>query len=239
MATANAIGSLSSSRLATAQIPQSTLLPGLSHQSSSALQKAASTHNHTAGDILFAEGELATGVFIIRKGKVKLTANSSDGKSLILRIARAGDLIGLSAAFSERAHDTSAEVVEATSVIFIRTDSLYQAMENNGELALRLAQELSLEYSGLCQELSALGLQRSAVSRLAKLLVGLVPNVVPERSGATIPCPHTHEEIAQMIGTSRETVTRLLHDLRDQKILSLKNEVLTIHNLSALRALVN
>jgi CRP/FNR family transcriptional regulator, cyclic AMP receptor protein len=239
MATASAIGSLGNTKFQVAQDNTSSLLPGLSYDSSNVLKKASTQFNHTEGDLLYSEGELATGVYIVRSGKIKLTANSSDGKSLILRIARAGDVIGLSSALSERTNDTTAEVVEPTVVSYIKTANLYQLMEHNGELALRIAQELSLEYSGLCQELSALGLQRSAVSRLAKLLTGLAENVAPQNGKVAVPCPHTHEEMAQMIGTSRETVTRLLHDMRDQGTLLLKNDVLTINNVNALRALAN
>ena len=85
-------------------------------------------------DILDEEGDAATGAYIILRGKVKLVANSSDGKSLILRIARPGEFISLSAALSERANDTSAEVVEPTSVCFITTANLYRLMETQGEL---------------------------------------------------------------------------------------------------------
>lgn len=240
MATATAIGSFSDQRTLRAEtIHETNMMPGLSRSSSEALAKASTRMTFEAGELVYSEGEEATGAYVVLRGKVKLVANSPDGKALILRIARAGEIISLSAALSERANDTSAEAVEPTSVSFITAANLYRLMESNGEVALRLARELSIEYSSLCQELSTLGLQRSAMSRLAKLLVGMTENIAPERGTITALCPLTHEEMAQMIGTSRETVTRLLHDLRDQGVATLKNETLTILKADTLRTLMN
>ena len=220
-------------------VDDGNLLSGLSRASSVELAKASTRLSYRVGDLGYTEGEMATGAYIIRQGKVKLIANSSDGKALILRIAGAGEIISLSAGLSQRTNDTSALVVEPTTVSYIKAANLYRLMEELSDLALRLAQELSTEYSLLCQELSSLGLQRSAMSRLAKLLVGFTGTVAVQRGRVEASCPLTHEEMAQMIGTSRETVTRLLHDLRDEGIATLKHDVLTITRLDSLRALTN
>ncbi|MGZ4788571.1 MAG: Crp/Fnr family transcriptional regulator [Terriglobales bacterium] len=240
MATASAIGTLTGDRLySTQRVDDGSLLPGLSRASSLELAKASTTLSYRVGELVYTEGEQATGVYIVRQGKVKLVANSSDGKALILRIAGPGEMISLSAGLSQRTNDTSALVVEPTTISYIKTANLYRLMEQLSDFALRLAQELSTEYSLLCQELSNLGLQRSAMSRLAKLLVGMTANTVSERGKVAATCPLTHEEMAQMIGTSRETVTRLLHDLRDEGIATLKHDVLTINRMETLRALTN
>ena len=195
-------------------------ISGLSRQSTEALAKASTRMNFDAGELVYGEGEQAEGAYIVLRGKVKLVANSSDGKALILRIAQPGEIISLSAALSERMNDTSAETVEPTTVSFIPS-------------------AMSIEYSSLCQELSTLGLQRSAMSRLAKLLVGMTRNAASQGGTVTCSCPLTHEEMAQMIGTSRETVTRLLHDLRDDGIAVVKNETLMVSKFEQLRALMN
>ena len=239
MAAATALVNFNDQRVMRAESSIEGILSGLSRASAEALTKASTRTNFHNGELVYTEGEPATGAYIVLRGKVKLVANSSDGKALILRIARPGEIISLSAALSERSNDTSAEAIEPTSVSFISTANLYRLMESSGEIALRLARELSVEYSLLCQELSTLGLQRSAMSRLAKLLVGLTEDVAPQRGIVTSACPLTHEEMAQMIGTSRETVTRLLHDLRDEGIAVVKQETLTIARIETLRALMN
>ena len=211
---------------------------GLTGATAAAVEKAGTQQSYRPGERVYTEGEPADGAYIVRQGKVKLVASSSDGKALILRIALPGQVIGLSAALSERVNDTSAEVIEPTLVTFVKTRTLYYLMDSYGDLSLRLAQELSVEYSSLCQELSTLGLQRSAMSRLAKLLVGLTESVAPQQGNLKIDCCLTHEEMAQMIGTSRETVTRLLRELRDHQVAILKHDTLVVTNPPALAALV-
>ncbi len=214
------------------------MIAGLSEKTSAALRKVSMPLAYSAGDTLFTEGEVAKGVFILRQGKVKLVASSSEGKALILRIATTGAILGLSPAVAAKTHDISAAVLEPSQVSFIKRADLLQLMNAHGDLALQLAKELSLEYASLCQELSTIGLQRSAMSRLAQLLASWIETEPAPSQEVQIDCNLTHEVIAQLIGTSRETVTRLLHDLRTKNIATLKNEILTIHHMPKLRSLV-
>ena len=240
MATAMAIGTLGyAGVLRTERTEEKSWLTGLSGATTAVLAKASTPMVLQPGELVYCEGVNATGAYIVRRGKVKLVASSSDGKALILRIALPGEIIGLSAALSTRSHDTNAEVLEPTSVAYIKTSTLYELMEKSSDLALRLAEQLSIEYSSLCQELSTLGLQRSAISRLAKLLAGLLDGTEPVRGKIQLTCNLTHEEMAQMIGTSRETVTRLLRELRDQGIATLKNNILVIDGVDRLKALID
>jgi CRP/FNR family transcriptional regulator, cyclic AMP receptor protein len=240
MAAATAIANLNRQTTSTLEhLNDAGFFARLSRSSADAVATVSTRMNFETDELVYTEGELAKGAYLVLRGRVKLVANSSDGKALILRIARPGEIISLSAALSTRGNDTSAEAVEPVAVSFITTANLYRLMETTPEIGLHFAQELSLEYSLLCQELSTLGLQRSAMSRLAKLLVGMTKNIAAERGVVTSACALTHEEMAQMIGTSRETVTRLLHDLRDNGVVTLKNEVLTISQIDNLRALMN
>jgi CRP/FNR family cyclic AMP-dependent transcriptional regulator len=222
-----------------APVIDTQMLAGLSDRTNEALRKASMPLSYTAGDRIFSEGQPAKGMFILRHGKAKLVASSPEGKALILRIATTGAVLGLSSSLNASAHDISAEALETCQVNFIRRADLLQLMKENGDLALQLAKELSLEYAGLCQELATIGLQRSAVSRLAQLLVGWIEDGSPDAQEVRVECGLTHETIAQLIGTSRETVTRLLHDLRVKRIGTMKDSYLTVHKLSALRALIS
>ena len=239
MAAATVMATFSRSTQPLGRVEESGFMAKLSRPSFEAVAKASTRMSFESGELIYTEGESATGAYVVLRGKVKLVANSADGKALILRIARPGEMVSLSAALSERGNDTSAEAVEPTSVMFISTANLNRLMETTPDLGFHLAQELSIEYSLLCQELSTLGLQRSAMSRLAKLLVDIAKEAAPKQGVVTSKCPLTHEEMAQMIGTSRETVTRLLHDLRDNGVATVKNEILTVNKMDSLRALTN
>jgi CRP/FNR family cyclic AMP-dependent transcriptional regulator len=210
---------------------------GLDEATISALAKASSSLAFDADELVYSEGDTAAGMYIVLSGKVKLSVSSPDGKSLILRILLPGEIFSLSSVFLQRSQETSAETLERTTVSFVKRADLLRIMDAHGDLALRLARELSLEYASLCEEMSTLGLQRSAMSRLAKLIIGWTEGTEITNAPVEIICEHTHEVIAQMIGTSRETVTRLLHQLRHQKVAVIKDELLTISNYPALRAL--
>ncbi len=213
------------------------IFSGLDETTVRALAKASSSLAFDADDIVYSEGDPAAGMYVLLTGKVKLTVSSSDGKSLILRMLNPGDVFSLSSVFLERPQETSAETLERTTVSFVKRADLIRLMNQHGDLAMRLARELSLEYATLCEEMSTLGLQRSAMSRIAKLILGWIEGIDTTQGPVSIDCQHTHEVIAQMIGTSRETVTRLLHQLRHQKIAVIKDEILTINNVRALQGL--
>jgi len=239
VATTTAMMNLGSRVDASEKVASCGLLSGLTLASAQVLARASTEMTFDEGELVYSEGEKATGAYIVTRGKIKLVANSPDGKALILRIAGPGAVIGLSAALSDRNNDTNAEVVEPATVRFINAANLYRMVEAQSDVALRLAQELSNEYSMLCQELSTLGLQRSAISRLAKLMLSLVGEVAGRGENVTMECVLTHEELAQMIGSSRETVTRLLHDLRQSGVALLRDEKLTIGSVNRLRELAN
>ena len=217
--------------------PDSRAYSNLSASTIDILIRVAFEQNHIVGDRLFSEGEQPDGVYVVHSGKVKLSATSADGKGLIIRFAQAGDWLGLSAVTNDKPHRTNAEVSVDAQVSFIRRADLLKMMKQYGDLCLKLAQELGVEYANLCEGVAALGLGRCAQARLARLFLGWVTPLNPTGNKLQLQCVLTHEEMSQMIGTSRETVTRLLHALRDQHIAHIRQNTLYIENLQALAAL--
>jgi CRP/FNR family transcriptional regulator, cyclic AMP receptor protein len=166
---------------------------------------------HLKGHILFAEGQPSRGVFLIEQGRVRLSAESPEGKSLILRIAGPGEIVGLPAAISGRHHEVTAEIMETARIKFIPHKSFLAWVRFNSEAGLRTAELLSEIYYATYRELCYLGLSTSAEARLARFLLGLTcsqnsHNCQAESANISM----THQEIAAVVGLSRETVTRLL-----------------------------
>ena len=210
----------------------------LSDISSAKLDEASVQLTFRAGELVYLEGERPVGAYIVKSGTVKLTASSRTGKALILRIAKPGDVIGLSTALSDRRNDTSAVAQDTVALAYVTTQHLYQVMTCCTDISVWFAQQLSIEYFSLCRELSLLGLRRSAMSKLAKLLLDLSGNGLVTDRHSHVKCGLTHEELAQMIGISRETVTRLLRELRESAIATLKGKALHVNDLEQLRALM-
>src|SRR5579884_1690815 len=200
--------------------------PELSSETNREFINAGSDSTFASGRILFREGESASGCFIVKSGAVKMTVDSAEGRSLILRIAGPGDILELGSAVLGEPHDTTAEVLQEVELSLIRRPELLRLCARHNDLALWLAKELSREYHGLCEEIGRLGLQRSAMARLAQLLVEWAEKAPANGAQREIACVLTHEQIGQIIGTSRETVTRLLHSLKAGNIANLRRESL-------------
>jgi CRP/FNR family transcriptional regulator, cyclic AMP receptor protein len=210
-------------------------------QLSSDLLKSFSSSSHLAtypgGAILFIEGQMPRGAFVLCSGKVKLSTTSREGKVLILKIVEPGEVMGLSAVISAEAYEITAETLEPSLVNFVDGDGLLRLMERSGELGLRSAQAVSREFQYAYREIHELVLARSSSGKLARLLLSWMTGVEKENREFRVQTPVTHEEMAQRIGASRETVTRLLSELRKKDLIRLDGAVLVIKNRTALEAM--
>jgi CRP/FNR family transcriptional regulator len=192
------------------------------------------------GAVLFVEGQSPRGIFVLCKGRVKLSICSTDGKTLILKIAEPGEVLGLSASVSGKPYELTAETVDPCQVNFVKREDFLRFLRENAEACLRVAEQLSEKYNGACREIRALGLSHSAAEKLAKLLLEWsARNGEAAKLEPRVKLALTHEEIAQMIGTSRETVTRLFADLKKRQIVQTKGSTLLIRNKAALKAMAS
>jgi CRP/FNR family transcriptional regulator, cyclic AMP receptor protein len=214
---------------------------GLSPAGLQAIGEASHITMYPGGALLFVEGQAPRGVYVLCSGKVKLSATSREGKVLILRIAEPGEVLGLSAAISGEAFEVTAETTEPCQVNFIDRVALIDRIQKNGELGLRSSLALSREFQSAYRDIHDLVLARSSAGKLARLLLSWTAQ---KQSSAESPEIRirptlTHEEMAQMIGSSRETVTRLIGDLKKRELIRLDGSTLVIQNRTALEALAS
>src|SRR5215471_373594 len=187
------------------------------------------------GSILFVEGQASRGVYLICRGRAKLSTCSSDGRVLITRIAEAGEVLGASATISGRPYEVTAETLSPCQVAFVKDQQFLQLLEQNPEVCLRLAQHLSNSYFTAYEQVRSLGLSHTAGEKLARLLLSWCDETgTKTESGFRIKITLTHEEIAQLIGSSRETVTRLFGSLKSKQIIELRGSTLLIRDRGAL-----
>ena len=186
--------------------------------------------------MLTTEGQPARGVFIVCQGRIKLTSMSKDGKSVILRIAQAGEIIGLSAVITNTTYESSAETLVPTQVRFVASNDFLRILRNHPEAAIHAAQSLSRECVSAYNEIRSLALAPTCASKLATLLLSWISSS-SIRGELRIHSQFTQEEIAEMIGTSRETVTRLLSDFKRKQVIESRGSGYCIRNLQALEAL--
>lgn len=214
------------------------LLGKLPESAREGLEAIGSSATYPKATILFVEGQAPTGVFLIVKGRVKLFTNCADGSSLILRIAEPGEPLGLSAAISGKPQEVTAEALELIQANFVPRDMFLEFLRRNSEAALRMAEIVSDIYQATYQEVRNVGLSGSAAERLARLLLGLTDEHKPGRGPIRTTLRLTHEEIAEMIGTSRETVTRLFSKFKRQGLVELSDATVTIIDKAGLEKLL-
>ncbi len=206
--------------------------PALKH-----LESITAAASYPKGATLFVEGQKPRGVFILCNGRVKLSTSSADGKTLILRVPEKGEILGLAATVSGQPYQASAEVLEPAQANFIARNDFLEFLKTHGEAALRVAQQLSENYHIAINEMRTIGLSHSAAEKFARFLLEQATEGYKEEGEVRLTLTLTHEEIAQMIGSSRETVTRLFSDFKRRQLLQVKGSTVVIQDISTLRKL--
>jgi CRP/FNR family transcriptional regulator len=196
-----------------------------------------STATYPAGAILFLEKQDPRGIFVLCQGEVKLSISSSGGKTLILRIAKPGEILGLMAVMSGSSYEVTAETLHPCQVAFIRRDDFLKFLARHPEVYLAVVKQLSSLYQGACEQLRTVGLSASAPEKLARVLLDWSTTGKETKQGTQIKVPLTHEEIAEFIGTTRETVTRTLSDFKTRQLVALQGSTMMISNRAALETI--
>lgn len=192
------------------------------------------------GAMLFVEGQSPRGVFMLCSGRVKLSTCSGEGKSLITQIAEPGELLGLSASISGRPYEVTAETLAPCQVNFIRREDFIRFLTLHGSACMRVAECLSHNYHNTHEQVRSLGLSHSAAEKMAKLILEwCARNGKTSDRGIQLKLTLTHEEIAQIIGSSRETVTRLLSEFKNKEFIYVKGSTLIVRNKGALETMVS
>jgi CRP/FNR family cyclic AMP-dependent transcriptional regulator len=189
------------------------------------------------GATLFVEGQNARGVFILCSGRVKLSTSSIYGRTLIVRISEPGEVLGLPATVTGKPYELSAEVIEPTQANFIARGDFLKFLRENGEVSLRVAQQLGETYHAAVAEMRSIGLSHSASQKLARFVLDWCEGHAEGNAEIRATLALTHEEIAQVIGASRETVTRLFAEFKKKQILQIKGSTLIVRDKPGLEAL--
>jgi CRP/FNR family transcriptional regulator, cyclic AMP receptor protein len=190
------------------------------------------------GAVIFIEGQTPRGIFMLCRGQAKLSTTARDGKTLILRIAKAGEVLGLHATVTDRPYEVTVETMQPCQLSFVSREDFLPFLKKYGDACLHAAQHISCDCKDAYDVVRSIGLSHSVSGRVAKFLLasatdGQVTNGIVRTRLAL-----THEDIAQLTGTSRETITRILSGFRKKDIIELKNSILTIHDKPALERLV-
>lgn len=208
------------------------------------LQAAYSSISHNKiikkGTFLFSEGDIANELYVIKSGRIKIGKITDDGKELSLRMCKKDDLVGELALYTENVkHFLHAKVFEDGEVAVINKTELEKVLINDSELMIefiKLMSGLIRRDQTLFRDLILYGKKGA----LASTLIRLTNNFGEKQDdGILLTISLTNQELADFCGTTRESVNRLLSQLRKKKIISMRNSRILIHDIVYLKDIIN
>lgn len=204
------------------------------------LELATSTISLPAQASLFTQGEDARCLYLICSGYLKLTAGRQDDKQMIVRVAGPGSMLGLYAVLSHGMYEVSAESLTTAQLRPVERDRFLGFLRSHREAQMRAVQCICQEYRFALQDACRIALSETVAVRLGRLLLELAHQIGEHSEDGEyhFPLLLTHEEMASMTCTTRETVTRTLGQFRKEGWISIEDSVITIHQPSRLQMLV-
>lgn len=195
---------------------------------------------YEAGKTIHHEGMLASGVYVICKGRVKYGKSTADrSRSRILRLLGVGDLLGLEALFFQSAYCLSgfAKAMEDTQVVFIEKGKFFEFLERHPRLWRRLCEYLSREILIYQCKLSELAYEPMRVN-LARLLLMLAHHC-GVRGNDGVEIEFRRKDLAEFAGTHTDTLNRSLCELKEKGLIDIQHEKIKILDESALKRLAS
>ena len=198
-----------------------------------------STQAYTKGEIIFREGAYATGIFLLCDGKAKKYKADKEGKEQIIYVANKGEIMGYHAILAEERYPDSAAVLEDSQIAFIPKEDFLKVLGKSKVLSQRLLKTLSHEFFVLANSV-ALFAQRSVRERFAMQLVLMrekyKENFTP---GMSVEINLSREDLANLVGTARENILRILKDFKEEGILETRGRKIIIKDVNKLLAISN
>jgi CRP/FNR family transcriptional regulator, cyclic AMP receptor protein len=189
--------------------------------------------------MIFEQSQCSSQVFVIRLGRVKLFSTSKEGRRMIIRVAGPGDILGLNAALNDLPYEVTAQTLEPSQLMGVRRGDLLWLLETCPDVGRKAAQVLANQYRELFLDTRRLALSGSASGRLARLLLDCATAVTDGEFRPHFTMVFTHEELANMVGTSRETVTRVLNQFERNRLVERQGASLVILDPSRLGKLAH
>jgi CRP/FNR family cyclic AMP-dependent transcriptional regulator len=209
----------------------------LGEKSLSFLEANSIPMEYRRGNTLFREGDECSAVFVICSGRVKISATSREGRTFILRIAGSGDVLGMGAALQADDYEATAEAIEPTQVRVLRAKVFKQMVQEFADAGLGAARALAKDYRAAFDEACLIALPGSPAGKLARLILDWEADAKYRGPESSVTMPLTHEELASMTATTRETVTRTLGRFRKEKLITIRGAALTVLQPQALEQL--
>lgn len=196
-----------------------------------ALAGVAREKRYQKGAVIILRDEPGDSLFVVGRGAVKVVVGDEEGREVILAVLGPGDVVGEMAIFDDERRSAHVIAMEESELLRLRRDDFYALLRKSPELALGIVRELSRRLRRANEQIAGLVLL-DVNGRVANLLISLAD----QEDGARITRRLTHHTIAQMVGTSRETVSRTLNHLEQRGVISVTRKEIVLRDRATLAA---
>jgi CRP/FNR family cyclic AMP-dependent transcriptional regulator len=191
------------------------------------------------GSLLFMEGEFGEAVHFVMEGKVKIYKTSEDGREHILYIAVPGDIFAEVILFNEVNYPATAEVLEQARIAVIRNEDLEQVLKDHPPMAVAIIKVLNKRLMDAQQQVKSLALHNTH-GRTAQMLIKLaMEHGSKTENGMELDLVISRQELANMVGTTRETVTRVLMAFKKYQLIEIDRNTIRITQPDKLKEWIN
>jgi CRP-like cAMP-binding protein len=216
-----------------------SVLEGLSNEDNLILNRNKVTHKYKKGEILFREGSFPTGIYFVKKGKVKKYTTDKDGREQIIYICHTGELLGYHALISQEYFRDSARVMEDAVISFIPKEDFLLALNSSSALSNRLLKCLSHEFGVMAHFISIFA-HKTVKERIAFSLLMLRDKYKKDSvKGKQVEINLTREDLANLVGTSRETITRFLQEFKQEGLIEINGRRVILKRPKELSQIAN
>ncbi|HEY0389286.1 MAG TPA: Crp/Fnr family transcriptional regulator [Gaiellales bacterium] len=212
------------------------ILEGLSDADLADLDDMFAMASFRKGELIYSPFDRGDAMFLIEGGRVRLFRSASDGRQVTLAMLDPGSAFGQVSALDQPTHDAYAEAMSDTVVRILRASDIERAIAGHPRMALNLIHSLSARLRAAEDQVEALAF-RPVPARLAGKLLELMDRygrVTP--NGIRIDERFTHMQLAEMIGTSRETLTKVLNELREAGMVDVRDRLIWVLDADALES---
>ena len=223
--------------LAPAFFRKFALFAELDDRELAAIAAVAKTRRYAKDDVVFHADESGDVFCLIREGRVKITMISPEGKEIILSMIGPGEFFGEMSLLDNEPRSATVVAMETLDLVTIWRSDFLQILSENFAITKKILAELSRRLRSASNRIESLATM-DVYGRLARFFLDLAAeNGKTLDNGYIAVTRPTHQAIANTIGTSRETVTRLFAELKKRQIVQAKGSTLVIRNKAALKAL--
>ncbi len=191
---------------------------------------------YAKGEIIFFEGDPGEAIHFVKSGKVKIFKTSEGGREIIINILSPGDIFAEVILFQKNvSYPASVEVIEEGEIGFIRNKDLERLISDNPQLAMELLRAMAIKLKEVQQRVRELG-SDDAVEKTIRILIALAKNHGSKtKEGITLCKNITRQDMANLVGTTRETMSRILSKFGKEGLVEINGRTIVIKDIDALK----